>query len=958
MVQDTTVSVRSDGIFKAVSDYYYNASLASGLWSGVVSGGYYMGGAATRVATRNYKNDVDTDAADTLTVNAYVWGQGGAVLTHVDYDKDTGDSSNTVWTSAYARDGSGYLTGATITDERPRTVTLVNDAQGRVLQRDEADGNATTGDPRQLHYYMNGVPVGDISNNGTSNTDYASSLAAHTAPPAYGPFQGGVSSGMAHADFDQSYDAINGLTYDSTAQSYTVQTGDTLSAIAQQLWGDASLWYLIAEANGLSGSEPLAPGRILTLPNKVHNLHNNATTWRPYDPNQAQGDLSPTDAKKPKSNKCGTFGIILMVVIAVAVTLVATAGATALLSGTSFGGVLGAMTGGAAISGVGAGAWIAGAAIGGAIGSVASQGFGIAIGIQHSINWKGVAISAISSAVTAGIGQIGSAKQAAEALKIASTVGAKTSQLGNALSALASGALRGAAASAATQGIARVTHLQNDFDFLGIAMAGLGGGVGAAVGSRLPVHNNIGAIGQGLASGMASGIATATARSIITGSDFGDNLMAALPDIIGQTIGSMMADGIGSIGKPKATGKPINLLDEVKDGTFSSEPQAGDEPQTFTPGYVIKGGKLRLAGPDLAGFYTVNLTGPDSTKLTVFEWFDQNVVQPAKGWVDENIVEPVESWFDWGDSEPEIVVTGQRRQAEAPKKGSRSIFDLIDGVIGTNLGGHNPHTQRVRAVPRPMPNFSPDYQAARNAVAFRQPDVRTGPGYDRMGQPLTGTSNYDAYRQFGKILYDSPNAGVVTTLSRLGEWLTYRVPDAAQRNATMSDPYRGMTPQGRAFAHRMDQLEGGTISGISTGIAMQSGASDRTIDLVHGLGSSADGFLIAGGSMAGARLPGFGNQLEFNVVNGQNGVHGNSRLSGRTTYLYELYQKDGTFLKYGISVSPSTRYSSIFMQDKDIFRITSGTRSDMMTLERQMVISNPAGQLNREAWAVKARGGN
>ncbi|WP_204334120.1 hypothetical protein, partial [Klebsiella pneumoniae] len=67
---------------------------------------------------------------------------------------------------------------------------------------------------------------------------------------------------------------------------------------------------------------------------------------------------------------------------------------------------------------------------------------------------------------------------------------------------------------------------------------------------------------------------------------------------------------------------------------------------------------------------------------------------------------------------------------------------------------------------------------------------------------------------------------------------------------------------------------------------------------------------------------------------------------------------DGTFLKYGISVNTDARYSRSFMSDKRIFRVTSGTRADMMALERQMVISNPTGQMNREYWAVKARQGN
>lgn len=90
-------------------------------------------------------------------------------------------------------------------------------------------------------------------------------------------------------------------------------------------------------------------------------------------------------------------------------------------------------------------------------------------------------------------------------------------------------------------------------------------------------------------------------------------------------------------------------------------------------------------------------------------------------------------------------------------------------------------------------------------------------------------------------------------------------------------------------------------------------------------------------------------------------IHGNSKLSPKPATLYELYQvgADGgqTFLKYGISQNPATRYSKSFMADKDIFRVATGTRADMLALERQMVTQNP-GPLNFEPWAVKARGGN
>src|SRR3954471_9373539 len=53
-----------------------------------------------------------------------------------------------------------------------------------------ADNNTSTGDPHELHYYFNGIQLGDVSNNGTSDVDYAASIAQQTAatPTNPGPF--------------------------------------------------------------------------------------------------------------------------------------------------------------------------------------------------------------------------------------------------------------------------------------------------------------------------------------------------------------------------------------------------------------------------------------------------------------------------------------------------------------------------------------------------------------------------------------------------------------------------------------------------------------------------------------------------------------------------------------------------------------------------------------------------
>ena len=62
------------------------------------------------------------------------------------------------------------------------------------------------------------------------------------------------------ADFDANFTALNGGTVGG-ASSYVANGGETLQSIAAQRWGDANLWYKLAEANpGLSAGGALGGG--------------------------------------------------------------------------------------------------------------------------------------------------------------------------------------------------------------------------------------------------------------------------------------------------------------------------------------------------------------------------------------------------------------------------------------------------------------------------------------------------------------------------------------------------------------------------------------------------------------------------------------------------------------------------------------------------------------------------
>ena len=129
--------------------------------------------------------------------------------------------------------------------------------------------------------------------------DYAQALAESAASTGgKGDFR--QVAPVASADFDVNYQPINSSYPGMAVQAYTIQSGDTLQSIALTLWGDANLWYLIADANGISGRTQLVAGQILTIPNKVTNFHNTSQTFRPYNPGQAVGDTLPTLPPEPQ----------------------------------------------------------------------------------------------------------------------------------------------------------------------------------------------------------------------------------------------------------------------------------------------------------------------------------------------------------------------------------------------------------------------------------------------------------------------------------------------------------------------------------------------------------------------------------------------------------------------------------------------------------------------------------
>jgi hypothetical protein len=216
----------------------------------------------------------------------------------------------------------------------------------------------------------------------------------------------------------------------------------------------------------------------IVIPNKVANVSNSASTFRVYDPNLYLGNTSPTHPPKPQNHHgCGIVGQIIETVVAVAVSYF-------------FGSIAG---------------------------DVARQLTAMALGDQKGFSFKQLGVDVATDLLTGGGGSTNPADMAVHAVE----------------------------ANVVRQGLSMAVGLQKKFDWAGVAVAGVVGGVtgwasqelsGTSFGISDP---QLAGAARGFVSGMAGAIAGAASRSLITGSDFGDNLISELPDVV-QTTGNSL----------------------------------------------------------------------------------------------------------------------------------------------------------------------------------------------------------------------------------------------------------------------------------------------------------------------------------------------------------------------------------------------------------------------------------
>jgi len=511
---DTVNTRQANGTTKkAVNTYLYTEYVSGAQSSAASYSGAYTGGAVAGTITANYKISTSGSQSNepaTSQRTTFTWMDDARQLS---LHHQTGSATPMQTTFTYT--AGGRLASAFVGDGTQRTVTYDTDPTGQVMRRTETS-NAMGGTPTDKYHYIGGIKYGETSNNGTAEVgDYASAINQRSTTVATSNLYR-YGSAKAHADFDQAYDPITPGGTRGTASTYVVHDGDTLQSIATAAWGDASLWWMIAEANGLTSADAITGGMTLEIPNRVSNFHNTDDTFRPYDPNKAIGDLTPNVPKPPRQkNNCGVIGVILMVVIAVVVT-VATWNTLGPMAATKVGQVFAAAASAAA-------------------GSTVSQVAGIAMGVQEDFSWNAVALAAITAGVTKGLGQFSSVDKFFKGLSNSAAV---------------QNAARAGVASIISQGVGKALGLQKEFSWAGVAVAAVGAGVSTGVSAALDGFDLPGWADNAIGN-VAGGVAGAAAQSLVEGSDFGDNLVSALPGIIGNTIGGMIADKMSAPPKPR-----------------------------------------------------------------------------------------------------------------------------------------------------------------------------------------------------------------------------------------------------------------------------------------------------------------------------------------------------------------------------------------------------------------------
>ena len=360
-------------------------------------------------------------------------------------------------------------------------LTFRHDNDGHVVWRRHDDGEDDTKFiPVTRFVYAGGNPVGETGNN-DKNANFT--LLDENGESGDGQ--------------EMQYRQVQNIGKEhpaSTGSTYTAQGGDTLRKIAEATYGNASLWFLIADANGLTGDSPIKAGQQLRIPTSIESGKLTADSHVLYKESDIVGSKLPNIQTNSSSNICAIIGAIIGLIFFAIVAVVLSIVSFGALAAPLFAalvptiGTVGALLVTVAVTGV------IGAVIGAVISAI-NQGILIAAGLQESFDWTQFGADVVMGfigGVTGGLSALSAAGKIATALAKVATVVAEI--------ALDS------AGEVARQAISNNGRIDNPWT---IIAAGAGAGFGAVASKAVRV--------QSQANGKLSGLLTRKIVSIKPG---------------------------------------------------------------------------------------------------------------------------------------------------------------------------------------------------------------------------------------------------------------------------------------------------------------------------------------------------------------------------------------------------------------------------------------------------------
>ena len=565
-----------------------------------------LNGMGIEVSHGSYKYD----AAGNVT--SWTVSSGGLTQTHEytyeywdTYQQKTDDvtmhidgRSNTYGKSVRTYDVNGLLESSEDKNKDPNipshTTTYLNSSLDGIRARNDKNG-------RTGYLTVAGKTIGELVLD-KSNTQKLT---------VYGGFTPAGSQQKASAwqhlfQMNQSFNRAPGDKADGTLPeapqdnlgTYTLQVGDTMERIALQVYGDSSLWYLIADANGISDrkatagyDDSLHVGQRLNLPAAATGQHQTNATHKVLNANQMIGETSATTAlpapKPPKPKHHSIWSKVLIAAVAVVATVLTAGVMTAGMAGLSsmFSAGLTALSGG--VAGTAMGTTLAVGFTAGFVGSIASQGVANALGMQKGLDMTGALISGLATAATAGVGN---ALKGFDALKNITSQLNKHSFTNFNLATSAEMMELNAAGQVVNVALRKHQH----FDWLSLGVSGATGGfLGCTAGRKF--SDRLNQIDQsGIVRSELQALVGAGAESAVTGSHF--DAAQVLTDSLGNAVGNALVSGISS---PDYMAELQQTMDELSiDGLLADYQTAKEDFNNF---------RARLAAEE--GYHQVQTYG-------------------------------------------------------------------------------------------------------------------------------------------------------------------------------------------------------------------------------------------------------------------------------------------------------------------------------------------------------------